>query len=327
MLVKFWKRLSLFLFIFICVAWAMAYVDYLKLTHGRIPIFCVEYYNSKTKVETFRGIFYKVERVITQSIDEPLVDSHNITYQILYKSYPLSRNYSWPKLDFTLSVDKEGECSKSVLYYADLDIKYYLYCFSSIELKEKDAKKSKDLIDYLKRDNQKIEDIVGYMDFVGISDDGTTEKYVTNDKELSLTDLVVYRCNKKNINDIYIAPKGTFMQEDFCTYKDDDFKFIWEIEEKEMSEGDETSSGEEEEALEVIYEDDSYRYEISKGRLDRIFIVTPKVRGKARTETPLRDILNRHTLTIDELIEKGLQCNKVDKAKEQEEAKSAEEGQ
>ena len=46
---------------------------------------------------------------------------------------------------------------------------------------------------------------------------------------LSNSGLTMYRCNKQNINDVYFAPAGVSMQQDFCTYKDDDFKFIFEI--------------------------------------------------------------------------------------------------
>ena len=317
---KFLKKLVIFLFVFVFVGFLMAGVDYLKLSHGRVPIFCISSLNSKTHVETFRGIFYVARRTITDSREEPLVDSKDISFQILYMTFPISRNYQWEKLDFTVLTAREEECSSSKLYYADLNGKYYTYCLQSIKLKEFGQKKSKDLITYLEKDSQTIEDMVGYMDFVGIMKDSSTEKYVTNDESLSIDGLTIYRCNKNNINDVYIAPANVELLDDFCTYKDDDFSFLWKIEEKEALE----SSEEESSGPEVIYEDENYRYEFPKPKMARIFIVTPKVRGKARTETPLRQILDQQILTIDELMEKGLQCNKIDKQKEAEEMAKAE---
>ena len=133
---------------------------------------------------------------------------------------------------------------------------------------------------------------------------------------LSNNGLKMYRCNKQNINDVYFAPAGVSMQQDFCTYKDDDFKFIYEIEE---APAENTEKIEGEDTKEVFYEDETYRYEFDVPTLNRISITTPEIRGKAATSTPLKTILDYKILTLDELAEKGLKFNKIDKKKEQEE--------
>ena len=60
-------------------------------------------------------------------------------------------------------------------------------------------------------------------------------------------------------------------------------------------------------------------HEFETVQKDRVFITTPGIRGRAPKKIPLQQILQQNILTIDALIEKGLKCNKIDKAKELEE--------
>ena len=124
----------------------------------------------------------------------------------------------------------------------------------------------------------------------------------------------MFRCNKSYINDIYLAPADTEVIGDFCKYKNDDFYFIYEIETEPLPEG-----VEEVVAKEVFWEDQTYRYEFDTIKKDRVYITTPGVRGREPQKIPLIQALQQGLFTVDTLIEKGLECNKIDKAKELEE--------
>ena len=120
--------------------------------------------------------------------------------------------------------------------------------------------------------------------------------------------LAMYKCNTPGINDLYIVPDGTPFMADFCTYKDDDFKFISTIEE-EKSDSETT----EEKTKEIFFEDEKYYYEFDEPKKDKIFVTSPAVRLTPEKKYSLVDVLNHKLLTIEDLEEKGLKFNKTAK--------------
>ena len=307
-MIKLLKKIRNFLILVFLFGIVTATLDYFRMNSGLTPIFNISNYNEQTKIESFRGLFYQASRKVKVSTSESLVDSSDIEYVVVGQKINISKQYRKQERDFSVETKNTPNCiSSSTLYYADKDIKVYTYCLDDINIKENN--KSDSLLNYLKKDKKILNDIDYKLAYTGLYSDGSTLIY-SDLYGLSNNGLTMYRCNKENINDLYLAPKNTLMQADFCTYKDDDFKFIFEIHEETDSS---TSLNQEKE---VFYEDDTYRYEFDKPTIDRITITTPAVRGKAATSIPLREVLANKLLTIDELAEKGLKFNKIDKSTE-----------
>ena len=316
------KKIRNFLIILVIFGVSSAFIDYYRMNSGQAPIFNISKYDESTKIQSYRGLFYQASRKVKVSTNESLVDSSDIEYTVLNQKLKVPKQYKEHSLDFTIKTKVDKSCTiGSVLYYADLDTKIYLYCIDEINVTSEN--KTKSLLDYLKKDSKFMGNFDNNLAYNGLSNDMSTEVF-TDLYNLSNNGLTMYKCHRTNVNDVYLAPKGTSFQNDFCTYKDDDIKFIWEIkQEDEQNSIDNTNEG-----PEVFYEDETYRYEFDKiGTLDRTFIVTPEVRGKVATSTPLRSVLLNNVLTIKDLEDKGLKFNKIDKAKEKEELakKAAEE--
>ena len=303
-------------------------VDYTRIMTGETPIFNIREYNSNTRTETFKGFFYVFERKISASTKEKIVDSKNIKYKILKYKIDVPKQYIEKEFEFSIETKKEEVCSTSKLLYANKDIKIYTYCLEEINIIDNTTKKREALFNYLNNDYTIIEDIDSKLLFLGTVVDnkdgstGTILKYKSDEDKFTNNGLTMYRCNKLYINDIYLAPEGTEIIGDFCKYKDDDFYFIYEIETDPLPEG-----VEEVKMTEVFWEDQTYRYEFDTIKKDRIYITTPGVRGRAPMKIPLMQVLQQGLFTVDALIEKGLQCNKIDKVKELEELQKQQEAQ
>jgi hypothetical protein len=116
----------------------------------------------------------------------------------------------------------------------------------------------------------------------------------------------IYHCSN---NDIYIGNSDLEFMDDFCTDKDDDLKFLFEI--KDESTDIELTDGEE-----IFYEDDKYTYSFDKVKSDYIYIIVPKNRDRDEKKIKLKDALNNKLLSIDDLEKKGLNFTKKEKNKE-----------
>ena len=285
---------------------------------GEVPVFNLKKYEEATKIQTFRGIFYKAQRKVSTSENESLVDSSEISFSILIFNLNVPKQFKELQRQYTIETKVISNCrEKSVLYYADKDIKVYTYCLEDIKLKENN--KTKELLTYLKKDTDILNDIDSKLTYLGLYKDQSTLMFKDLDN-FATNGLTMYRCHKTHINDVYIAPADTEFQPDFCTYKDDDFKFIYEIKE-EPSTTSPTPEASPAPTKEAFYEDEVYRYEFDEIKSNRIFIITPAVRGVEEMRYPLKQVLTQKMLTIDELAAKGLKFNKIDKKKEQEELK------
>ena len=116
--------------------------------------------------------------------------------------------------------------------------------------------------------------------------------------------------NKDLSDDFYFVPNDVGIPLDLCVYKDDDFRFIFEIDDQSKEAVvDENAPV----TPEIIYQDEQYTYQFDSPKSSYIFITTPEVRGKPASRIPLMNVLNQNLLTIDELIEKGLDVKKVEK--------------
>ena len=299
------KSLRNLLIFVILVGSLTAFIDYTRMVSSEGPLFSISSFNEKSGIQSYRGLFYQASRRVKVNKDEPLSDSSEITYTVLTKKISIPSKSSNDSFLFSLDTKSSEFCSNSSLYYADNDIKVYTYCLDSIDVKKKKKKSTKPLLSYLEKDNSIIFDIVQNVPFMGLYNDNSTEFFKSIDTSFTESGLIIYQCNKPYINDIYLLPLTASFQPDFCTYKDDDFKFISTIEIE-----DTTTPVKEKE---VFYEDDLFIYEFDEVMKDRVFIVTPNVRGKAALKISLSDVLNNGLLTISELEKKGLKFNKVSK--------------
>lgn len=309
---SFFTTITKMLIIFVVFGFLTAAIDYFRMKSGENPLINIKKYNEKTKIQTFRGIFYKAERKVTSSDKESLTESSGIKFSILVFELAVPRQFKEIKSTYSINTKEIENCQEPAkLYYADKSIKVYTYCLEDIKLTKNN--KEEVLEKYLKKSTTIIDELDAELSYLGLYSDRTTLMF-KDTNNIAKNGLTMYRCNRPNINDVYIGPEGTTFQPDFCTYKDDDFKFMYTIEEEPQTVADETLK-----QKEVIYEDEQYRYEFDEIKSNRIFIVTPAVRGKEEIRYPLMDIIHGNVLTLDELASKGLKFNKIDKIKEQEE--------
>lgn len=283
-------------------------IDYYRMKNGDIPIFNKSEYNSRNKIQKYNGLIYKAQRKIKVSTREPLSESSDIKFKILTLEYDIPSTWQEKKKDYTLDIKKIDSCASSSLYYADNTNKIYTYCLEDIQIVKNQKKEA--FNEALKKDDKLLLDILNKVGYLGILPDSSTQLYQNRNDGFTSTDINIYQCNKEFINDIYITPKEVPFQLDFCTYKDDDFKFIFEIVDESEKETATTSTPE------VIYEDDIYRYEFDYPKSQFVFITTPAIRGKQETKIALMEALNSGLVTIDDLLSKGLQVNKIDKTNE-----------
>ena len=305
---KIFKLIRNIIIIILLIGLITLGLDYLRISSGTLPIFNINDYNENTRIQSFNGILYTFEREVVVTKEESLSYSPKITFKILTKEIKIERNNIKETTDITIVTKDEETCSESKLYFANEKIKVYTYCLDEISIKNNHNNKKDSLKSYLEKDVNIINKIDFVLAYTGIAKDGSTLMYENRVDDTTTQGLTMFRCNKTNIDDIYFAPKGTSMQNDFCTYKDDDLKFMFEI----VDENENTNS----DTTEVIYEDNNFKYELIGKDPQHIFITTLPARGKEETKTPLMDILNSNKLTIDDLIEKGLEVNRVNKNEE-----------
>lgn len=312
----FLKAIKNVLVIIIMLGFLSAGIDYVRMNSGDVPIFNISSYDQTSNIETFRGLFYIAQRKVKASVNEPLVDSSDMQYKILIFDLKVPRKFNSTDT-FTLETKVIDNChDRSVLYFANTKIKVYTYCLESINIT--DGGKTKDLLSYLEKDHKIIDDIDNKLDFTGIYKDKTTLMFQAKNDEFTNNGLTMYRCNKEYINDVYLAPNDTPFMSEFCTLKDDDFKFVFEIEDKsEKPEPELDEEGKEKEIpKETFYSDEEYDYVFDYSKSDQIYIINPAIRGRAERRYKLKEILDKKMLTIEELEKKGLKFEKVKKTTE-----------
>lgn len=315
-----YKLIKKLLFLFVLLGALSTGIDYARITAGETPVFNKKSYNSKTHIERFRGLFYIAERKVKSSVNEPLVDSSDIKFKVLTFKIDVPRQFKEQTFEFSLETKNEETCQASKLIYADRAIKIYTYCLEEVNVIDNSTNKKDTLVNYLKNDYTIIDDIDSKLIFLGTKADntqgstGSILRFKSEDDSFTNNGLELYRCNKLYVNDVYLAPKGTGIIEDFCKYKDDDFYFMYEITIDPLPEG-----VEEVKMPDPFLENETYRYEFETQQKDRVFITTPGVRGRAPKKIPLQQVLQQNILTLEQLTERGLKYNTIDKAKELEE--------
>ena len=285
--------------LFLLLGFGSALIDYARISTGNNPLFCVKDFNSVTKIENFKGLFYSASRKVSDSPDEKLLESSEINYKLFTISLSVPKEYKNTHYKYHLTPRFSDNCGSSTLYYADLNTKVYLYCIDSIDYYEKTNENKLEFSNVLRKNPVLLDDFIVKNDYVGVVN--SILKYDSNE-ELISPKVNIYQCHKKDVNDIYIVPKGKDIQDDFCEYKNDDKDFIWTVVDENKSFSD---------AIEIIYEDQKYQYELSEGNKDNIYIVYPEVRGREEEKVKLMDIINSNKYSMDQLIERGLNITKV----------------
>ena len=279
-------------------------IDYTRISSGELPLFSVHFYKVSTKKQTFQGVFYKATRKVRNDPNEPLIESSNIKFKLLNK-YPVDipTEYKNVSIDYAIETKEVENCmEQSKLYYADENVKVYTYCIESFKVTADNKKE--ELISMLKENPDLIDEIDSKMGFVGIHYNGTTQMYKSYPDEYTNSGLAMFKCNNNGITDIYFGPRNMQMQQDFCTYKNDDFKFIYKVEELEHQKI---------EQVETFWEDQENYYQFSETKSDYVIIKIPAVRGRQEQTIQLKYALYNGLVTIDELKEKGLEFNTVSK--------------
>jgi len=302
---QIFKILYKIVLLIIIVGVLTAGVDYTRISSGETPLFNLKFYKINTKKQTFQGLFYKATRKVRNDPNEPLTESSKITYKILNK-YPIKIPTEYKKIEEEHNIETEEikDCQEtSKLYYANENIKVYTYCLKSIKIKSDN--KDDELSNLLKSNVDLIDEIDSKLAFVGIHYNGTTQMYLSRNDETTNNGLAMFKCNNNGITDIYIGPRNMTMQADFCTYKDDDFKFIYTIEEIEHQKVEQP---------ETFWEDNEKYYQFSEIKSDYVVLKTPAIRGKQEQTIQIKQALYYGLVTIDELKEKGLEFNTVSKA-------------
>ena len=193
-------------------------VDYWRMMNGEVPIFNKSQYDLKTKKQTFQGLFYSAERKVLLSMDEGLDTSSNIKYKLLF-FFPLDVVLKQKdSSNFVLFGQGSVECDGVTrTYFTNDNVKVYTYCLDDIFIKEKD---SKSLLSYLENDDSILSKIDNNFGYLGLSNNSMMV-FQSREEIVEGTPLVMYRCFGEEKSDVYFTPVGVFLQNDFCTYKND----------------------------------------------------------------------------------------------------------
>ena len=191
--------------------------DYFRIANGNQPVFCIKSYESRSKLETNRGLFYVVERTIKADQKENFKLSRKVIFKFLTINKELKYKEEKVKEDFILIL-KEQECNNSTLYKELDDKKVYLDCLEEVNVKYEKDKKSKPLKDVL--DEEFLNELLNKMSYVGLTNN--TETFKNLDDAFISKDITIYKCNWET-KDIYIT-RNNKMEDDYCKIKDDTIK-------------------------------------------------------------------------------------------------------
>lgn len=203
--------------ILIFIGCITAFIDYLELKSGKIPIFNIAKYDANSKIQVFRGIFHKTERKVLVSPNESFSDSEYINFKILLFDLEIKPIYNEKKPSFQIELKEVNNCQESSkLYYHDKNKKVYTFCLENINI-IKDGKNNS-LDNYLLTNKKFLEDLTNELTYSG--NNQNIEIYFDNNY-FSKYGLKLYKCQISNIDNYYITKKETEFQSDFCTAKTD----------------------------------------------------------------------------------------------------------
>ena len=293
---KLLKKIIILVILFILIGSITTFIDFKRINNNQKPVYTLDNYNSTSNREVFTGLIYRIERICSKSNYEQISDSKSIKFKLLGQELKL-KDVLKPKENLKIKTDEKIKCTNSELIYADKDIKVYKYCLDDITINAygKDYKIDK----YLKNNNYK--QILKNLRFDAISNDKSSLEYI-DANNISNNGIKAIECRINNVTDIYFGPKSMLYQEDFCTNKDDDFNFMWTVVDKHEKD----FVCPEKYEKEVLYEDETNTYSFDCPMSDNIFVNTPAVRGKIETNTPIKQALDTHLVTIKDAIDRGL---------------------
>ena len=308
------KTIFKIVFLIVFVLLLFAGIDYLRMTKGKLPVFQISQYDSKTRKQTFIGTFYRASRIVRANPLEPLEESSKVKYSLFSVPINLEVEKSVLKEDYQITFKKMENCTnKSTLLFADKNIKVYTYCIEDVMIQKNGEKK--DLLSYIKSDASNLEELKGQLAYMGLV--ANTKTYQFDSRSDPDYNIRMFECNDLYVPDITIGPKDMNYQSDFCTFKDDDFLFIYEFRDESSKENIQPIKNENGETIpEVFFEDEKYRYEFDVPKSQYVYVVIPAIRGRVEKKIPLKEVLSTKLLTIEQLKEDGLQFNKIDKEEE-----------
>ena len=307
-IMKFVKKLikgimiAFLIFLGICVLGVI--VDYIQVIHGNYPVFTYSRKQTSDRIDIFQGVLHSVNRKIKNSNQEPFLESEEVVFQLF--SWKKKIKYPKEKVEksFQVNYTKKENCQgKASLYYADLERKVYTYCLEDVEVSIQGNRSR--LYSLLEKSSSIIEEIDRRLSFKGVYQKKAYD-FISLEDGISTQGLRMFRCINDPITDIYIGDSSMTFQEDFCTDKDDDLKFIFDILDETPKTLTPTLDEEGEVVWEVFYRDDSNEYSFELPKSNYIYITAPEVRGKKAKKIPLKEVLEKKLLTIEELKEKGL---------------------
>lgn len=274
-----------------------AYLDYTRMSSGDLPIFNINDYNNTTKIQTFKGLFYTAKRKVRVNINESLIDSNSISFKIFSYKLAIPKQFKEETYDYQLEAQETDNCQEPAkVYYVSENIKIYTYCLDYIKVKDN---KTTDLDISLTNNEKLLDDILSKLNYLGLNPNSNVSLFQSDDNFSS--NLKVYQCHNEEINDIYIGSSNMEYQLDYCTLKDDDFNYLAKVEEELPTDFVETKD-----EYDLLYEDDNNKYEIEKGKIDYIYLVSKEHRGIPEKKISLREIIDNEIMTIEELQKKGL---------------------
>jgi len=215
---KVLKGIRNILIVILILGWVTAGYDYYRISVGDQPVFCIKNYDKKNKLESYRGLYYIVERTLKENRDERFDLSRKVVYRFLTirkeVTYTKEKSYE----EYIILV-KEKECNSSYLYSELSDSKVYLDCIDEINIKYKNDNKSKSLKDEI--NEEFINNLLNKLSYVGLSSDGTMIFKNLDDSFIS-KNVTIYKC-MNNTKDIYITLNNK-MEDDYCIIKNDSIK-------------------------------------------------------------------------------------------------------
>ena len=210
--------LELILF-YLTIGGITAYIDYMRISTGEAPFFCLKNYNKTSEIETYNSFIYTASRKTSNNKDQTLYASKNIKYKLFYL-VDLNIPIKWKASDksYSINAEEDPNCQGiSKFYYAGEDYNIYLYCLNDITIQQdEDTSSLKDLIAKDKDFISTFEDQFAYR---GMYTNNTAFEMVTKDGIVG-SKLKLYHCYKENMNDYYIGPETMIFQADFCTIKE-----------------------------------------------------------------------------------------------------------
>ncbi len=195
-----------------------AYIDYSRVIVGEKPVFCISTYNYDAHKESFRGLFYIVDRDVKYDPYERLEMSSNIKYRFLNQKLDITVPRTKVAKDYVLFVNKSLHCPLPSKLLVELeDKKVFIDCIDSIKYKTIKDKEYKDLGEVLKEKPKLLDTFINDLSFMGICNDKTTEIYKSLDDVFVNQTLYVYRC-KGQVNDVYITTNPR-KESNYCTIR------------------------------------------------------------------------------------------------------------